>query len=248
MTEHPPFHALIVAAGRGERAGLDLPKQFADLGGRAVLRWSAEAFVAHPACVGLTVVVAPDAEAGGLAAAALEGLVVTLVDGVDALVFLPQDIPGALGIAPIGSVFARGDGDEVRVQAEFVVQQLGLFREIDRSAVLRVVQIDGRMVVEGSVHAIGGGSRHALPAPFRNRFPTAFDPVMFRDSSLFPSSIVAPPGKAESHHFCIHQPPCAVTPRRHSSRTLAEPLAEFRGSPVTLAPSLSRAIPLNARP
>ena len=83
MSEHPSFHALIVAAGRGERAGLDLPKQFADLGGKPVLRWSAEAFAAHPACVGLTVVVAPDTEARGLAAAALEGLAVTLVDGGD---------------------------------------------------------------------------------------------------------------------------------------------------------------------
>ncbi len=81
MTTQPPFHALIVAAGRGERAGLDLPKQFADLGGRAVLRWSAEAFVAHAACVGLTVVVAPDAEARGLAEAALAGLGAVLVDG-----------------------------------------------------------------------------------------------------------------------------------------------------------------------
>lgn len=81
MSTQSPFHALIVAAGRGERAGLDLPKQFADLAGRAVLRWSAEAFAAHPACVGLTVVVAPDAEARGLAEAALAGLGAVLVDG-----------------------------------------------------------------------------------------------------------------------------------------------------------------------
>ena len=81
MSTRPPFHALIVAAGRGERAGLDLPKQFADLGGRAVLRWSAEAFVRHPACASLTVVVAPEAEARGLAAAALDGLGAVLVDG-----------------------------------------------------------------------------------------------------------------------------------------------------------------------
>ncbi len=81
MSEHIFFHALIVAAGRGERAGLDLPKQFADLGGKAVLRWSAEALLAHPACVGLTVVVAPDAVARALAEAALSGLAVTLVPG-----------------------------------------------------------------------------------------------------------------------------------------------------------------------
>jgi 2-C-methyl-D-erythritol 4-phosphate cytidylyltransferase / 2-C-methyl-D-erythritol 2,4-cyclodiphosphate synthase len=76
-----PFHALIVAAGRGVRAGLDVPKQFANLGGRAALRWSTEVFTGHPACVGVTVVVAPDDEARRLAAAALGGLAVTLVDG-----------------------------------------------------------------------------------------------------------------------------------------------------------------------
>lgn len=81
MSTQPPFHALIVAAGRGERAGYALPKQFAALGGRVVLRWSAESFARHPACASLTVVVAPDAEARGLAAAALDGLGAVLVDG-----------------------------------------------------------------------------------------------------------------------------------------------------------------------
>ncbi len=81
MSEHPPFHAVIVAAGRGQRSGLDLPKQYADLGGKAVLRWSAEALIAHPACVGLTVVVADDAGARTLAADALRGLAATIVDG-----------------------------------------------------------------------------------------------------------------------------------------------------------------------
>ncbi len=40
--------ALIVAAGKGERAGGGLPKQFARLGAKAVLAWSVEAFAAHP--------------------------------------------------------------------------------------------------------------------------------------------------------------------------------------------------------
>src|SRR5215471_1366253 len=36
--------AIIVAAGRGERAGGDIPKQYRPLGGKPVLRWAAEAF------------------------------------------------------------------------------------------------------------------------------------------------------------------------------------------------------------
>ncbi|MCR6643337.1 MAG: 2-C-methyl-D-erythritol 4-phosphate cytidylyltransferase [Terricaulis sp.] len=38
--------ALIVAAGRGHRAGGELPKQYSLLGGKPVLLWSIEAFAA----------------------------------------------------------------------------------------------------------------------------------------------------------------------------------------------------------
>jgi 2-C-methyl-D-erythritol 4-phosphate cytidylyltransferase/2-C-methyl-D-erythritol 2,4-cyclodiphosphate synthase len=40
--------ALIVAAGRGERAGGGVPKQFRPLAGKPVLRWAIEAFLGHP--------------------------------------------------------------------------------------------------------------------------------------------------------------------------------------------------------
>jgi 2-C-methyl-D-erythritol 4-phosphate cytidylyltransferase / 2-C-methyl-D-erythritol 2,4-cyclodiphosphate synthase len=40
--------ALIVAAGRGERAGGGVPKQFRQLAGKPVLRWTIEAFRTHP--------------------------------------------------------------------------------------------------------------------------------------------------------------------------------------------------------
>jgi len=40
--------ALIVAAGRGERTGASLPKQYAAIGGRAMLAWSRDALSRHP--------------------------------------------------------------------------------------------------------------------------------------------------------------------------------------------------------
>jgi len=63
------FSAIIVAAGTGSRAGET--KQWRRLGGRPVLRWSAEALLSAGASE-LAVVVAPGAEA--LAAEALQGL------------------------------------------------------------------------------------------------------------------------------------------------------------------------------
>lgn len=52
--------AVVPAAGRGERAGLDLPKQYATLAGRPMLGWSIERLLAHPRIAGAMVVLAAD--------------------------------------------------------------------------------------------------------------------------------------------------------------------------------------------
>ncbi|HMQ20471.1 MAG TPA: 2-C-methyl-D-erythritol 4-phosphate cytidylyltransferase, partial [Sphingopyxis sp.] len=57
MTESTPapqprVAAILLAGGRGTRAGFDAPKQLAMLGGKPVLRWSLDAFAAHDAVSG----------------------------------------------------------------------------------------------------------------------------------------------------------------------------------------------------
>jgi 2-C-methyl-D-erythritol 4-phosphate cytidylyltransferase / 2-C-methyl-D-erythritol 2,4-cyclodiphosphate synthase len=64
--------ALIVAAGKGERLGGGLPKQYRLLGGKPVLRWAVEALIRHPAVNALRVVIGKGQQA--LAAATLDGL------------------------------------------------------------------------------------------------------------------------------------------------------------------------------
>jgi 2-C-methyl-D-erythritol 4-phosphate cytidylyltransferase/2-C-methyl-D-erythritol 2,4-cyclodiphosphate synthase len=64
--------ALIVAAGKGERVGGAVPKQFQLLGGKPVLRWAVESLIRHPAVRTVRVVVGKDQHDS--AAAALEGL------------------------------------------------------------------------------------------------------------------------------------------------------------------------------
>lgn len=49
--------ALIVAAGKGERAGSGVPKQYRLLGGKPVLRWAVEGLVRHPAVQAARVVI-----------------------------------------------------------------------------------------------------------------------------------------------------------------------------------------------
>lgn len=64
--------ALIVAAGRGERLGGGVPKQYREIGGKPVLRWAVEAMIRHPAVTSARVVIGQGHEA--LAGAALGGL------------------------------------------------------------------------------------------------------------------------------------------------------------------------------
>ncbi|NQY15216.1 MAG: bifunctional 2-C-methyl-D-erythritol 4-phosphate cytidylyltransferase/2-C-methyl-D-erythritol 2,4-cyclodiphosphate synthase [Henriciella sp.] len=54
--------AIIVAAGRGERAGAGVPKQLRQLGDRLVFQWSLKAFAAHDD-IDQTVLVVPSGEA-----------------------------------------------------------------------------------------------------------------------------------------------------------------------------------------
>jgi 2-C-methyl-D-erythritol 4-phosphate cytidylyltransferase/2-C-methyl-D-erythritol 2,4-cyclodiphosphate synthase len=54
--ERPTAAALIVAGGRGLRAGGGLPKQYRDLAGKPVIARTIEAFDAHPAIAALVVV------------------------------------------------------------------------------------------------------------------------------------------------------------------------------------------------
>ena len=54
--------ALIVAAGKGERLGGGVPKQYRRLGGKAVLRWAVEPFLRHPAIRDVRVIIGPGQE------------------------------------------------------------------------------------------------------------------------------------------------------------------------------------------
>ncbi|MBC7103960.1 MAG: bifunctional 2-C-methyl-D-erythritol 4-phosphate cytidylyltransferase/2-C-methyl-D-erythritol 2,4-cyclodiphosphate synthase [Parvibaculum sp.] len=67
--------ALIVAAGRGSRAGPGAPKQYRQLAGEPVLRWTLGAFAAHPLISSVMAVIhEEDGEAYALASAGLAKL------------------------------------------------------------------------------------------------------------------------------------------------------------------------------
>ena len=94
--------ALIVAAGKGERLGGGLPKQFRLLGGKPLVRRAVEALRSHPAIRAVRVVVAPGQQE--LARDALAGLDVgELIDG------------GAERADSVRAGLARVEGDAVLV-------------------------------------------------------------------------------------------------------------------------------------
>ena len=81
MADHPAlpsFVAIVVAAGKGVRAGQPLPKQFAIWRGKPVVRHSVEALIGAGAS---RVIVAIPPGGDELANEALEGLAVSLVEG-----------------------------------------------------------------------------------------------------------------------------------------------------------------------
>ncbi len=64
--------ALVVAGGSGTRMGGDIPKQYLQLGGRAVIRHTLEAFLAHPRIDAVQVVIGE--KHGEMFADAVQGL------------------------------------------------------------------------------------------------------------------------------------------------------------------------------
>ncbi len=95
MTATPRIAALIVAAGRGRRAGGPVPKQWQSLLGKPVARWTLERFAA---IAELIMVIHPDDRK--FAENLCDGLDVTLVDGADERAGSVRAGLQALAIAP----------------------------------------------------------------------------------------------------------------------------------------------------
>lgn len=89
----PPFGAVIVAAGKGLRAGQPLPKQFATWQGKPVVRHSAEA----------------------LAAAGASAIIVAIPDGADA--FAAEALSGVAGVRLVTGGETRQDSVRLALEA-----------------------------------------------------------------------------------------------------------------------------------
>ncbi len=60
MTNEQIVWAVVPAAGKGARMGVDTPKQYLELAGKPVLQHTLDVFVRHPGVAGVAIAVSPD--------------------------------------------------------------------------------------------------------------------------------------------------------------------------------------------
>lgn len=140
MSDSERFSLVMVAAGRGERAGEphNGPKQYRLIGGKPVITWTLSRFLAHPACGGIIVVIHSDDQ--GLFAKATAGMV---------------------GLDRVRSVIG-GASRQASVRAGLKALAASPPRHVLIHDAVRPFVTD--TVIGGVVKALGTGNQAALPA------------------------------------------------------------------------------------
>lgn len=169
MTESaalPPFTAIVVAAGKGLRAGQPLPKQFANFRGKPLVRHSVEALLRHGAT---EVVVAIPQGADEVARDALDGLdQLSLVTGGETR---QQSVRNALEAIDNGSCARVLIHDAARPDLPFrVTRDLVDALDLYEGAIPALSLVDSLAVEDGGIMA-GSADRETLR---RVQTPQAF--------------------------------------------------------------------------
>jgi 2-C-methyl-D-erythritol 4-phosphate cytidylyltransferase/2-C-methyl-D-erythritol 2,4-cyclodiphosphate synthase len=100
MSAKAPNVALIVAAGRGERAGGTVPKQYVQIAGKTVLAHAIDALVDHPGIDAVQVVIAEGQEAAYHAAIGARALPPPVIGGATRRESVLRGVESFAGAAP----------------------------------------------------------------------------------------------------------------------------------------------------
>jgi 2-C-methyl-D-erythritol 4-phosphate cytidylyltransferase/2-C-methyl-D-erythritol 2,4-cyclodiphosphate synthase len=163
MSTLPSFAAIVVAAGKGLRSGQPVPKQFASWRGKPLVRHSVEALLAAGAD---PVVVAIPADADHIAAAALEGLEITLVTGGETR---QQSVARALDAIATSKLVLIHDAARPRIPRAVVERLLSALKRFP--AAIPVLPIADSLVIEEGGTMAGTADRDILR---RVQTPQAF--------------------------------------------------------------------------
>jgi 2-C-methyl-D-erythritol 4-phosphate cytidylyltransferase/2-C-methyl-D-erythritol 2,4-cyclodiphosphate synthase len=126
--------ALIVAAGRGERAGGGVPKQYRLLAGKPVLRWAIEAFRRHPQVHAVRTVIHRDDKHSYEVAAAGLRLGDPIIGGATRAASVRNGLE-ALGRSPPRRVLIH-DGARPLVSLSLISRVIGALDDADAAAPL----------------------------------------------------------------------------------------------------------------
>lgn len=162
----PGTAALIVAAGRGQRFGSELPKQYLPLKGEPILRHALRAFCAHPGISGVWAAIHPDdadlfaSAAAGLPVKAVHGgaarqdsvrlgldaiAAARLIQEAPDLVLIHDGARPAVSAGLIGRVIAALDTAEAVVPAVPVIDTL---KRVDGARIAETVSRDNLVRVQ----------------------------------------------------------------------------------------------------
>lgn len=221
-------HALIVAAGRGIRAGGDIPKQYQPIGGQPLLRRAIERLQAHAGIETVSVVINPDDRA--LYDAATAGLTLgppvaggaTRQQSVCAgLAALAADPPAIVMVHDAARAFVPDGAIDALLAA------------LDDPA------NDGAVPALPITDSLRRGTRHYDAAVDRDGLWRVQTPQAFRFPALIAAHLSAAPGATDELGIAMAAGlRVAITPGDERAFKVTEP-ADFAKAAAMIAPALS---------
>ena len=165
--------ALIVAAGRGERAGGSVPKQFQELAGKPVLRWAIEPFLRHGRIDWVQAVIHGDDRERYEAATAGLGLKPPVAGGTTRANSVLRGLD-ALGKSPPGRVLIH-DGARPLVSSALIDRVTGALDTADAAAPLLPVTDTLRRITGTAYEIVPRKSLVRAQTPQGFRFEKIWD-------------------------------------------------------------------------
>lgn len=165
--------ALIVAAGRGERAGGGVPKQFRMLAGKPVLRWAIEAFRTHPEVDAVRTVIHGDDRQRYEAAAEGAGLDDPIIGGATRAESVRNGLE-SLGRSPPRRVLIH-DGARPLVSSSLISRVIDALHSADAAAPLLPVADTLRRRTAGGYETVPRDDLLRAQTPQGFRFDKIWD-------------------------------------------------------------------------
>nr|WP_310522370.1 bifunctional 2-C-methyl-D-erythritol 4-phosphate cytidylyltransferase/2-C-methyl-D-erythritol 2,4-cyclodiphosphate synthase [Polymorphobacter sp.] len=223
-------HALIVAAGKGFRAGGDIPKQYRAIAGKALLRHAIERLQTHPGIDAVTIVINPDDRA--------------LYDAATTGLALPEPVAG--GATRQESV--RNGLEALAAAAPALILVHDAARAFVPDAVLDALLAalidptnDGAVPALAVNDSLRRGTTHYDAAVDRDDLLRVQTPQAFRYPALLAAHRAAPPGATDELAIAMAAGlRIAVTPGDERAFKVTEPQDFAKAVAMTTPPLSSR--------